>query len=114
MTGEPFSFSNWANGEPNDWADNEDALQFTYSEGSWNDIAMAATVPGYIVEYSVNMNPGCDRTAVNPDNGHVYQSVSVPEGVTWDEGYALAQNMGGYLATLTSSQENQFVFDAFP
>jgi beta-lactamase regulating signal transducer with metallopeptidase domain/protocatechuate 3,4-dioxygenase beta subunit len=43
-------------------------------------------------------------------NGHRYWVVRVPEGLTWDEANAAAQARGGYLATITSAEENAFVF----
>ena len=41
-------------------------------------------------------------------NGHRYQVV--PGGMTWGEANAAAQTAGGYLATITSAAENDFVF----
>jgi hypothetical protein len=39
-------------------------------------------------------------------NDHYYESVSVPAGITWDAASTAATNRGGYLATITSEQEN--------
>lgn len=44
-------------------------------------------------------------------NGHWYEAVSAP-GVTWSQANAAAQAAGGYLATLTSKAENDFVYGA--
>jgi len=43
-------------------------------------------------------------------NGHFYEAVCVPEGITWDDAqkYALLHN--GYLATIASAAENLYVF----
>lgn len=43
-------------------------------------------------------------------NGHFYESVYVPEGISWLDARDLAEQRGGYLATLTSPEENAFVF----
>ena len=43
-------------------------------------------------------------------NGHWYEVVLAPQGVTWDEAAAASAAQGGYLATLTSAAENAFVF----
>ena len=43
-------------------------------------------------------------------NDHYYEAVSVPAGVSWTEAAAAATGAGGYLATLTTSSENDFVF----
>jgi len=48
--------------------------------------------------------------SVWPVNGHRYRAVSVPEGITWDQANDAAIAAGGYLATCTSSAENDFVF----
>lgn len=45
-----------------------------------------------------------------PDNGHFYEAVSVTVPITWEEASAAATAAGGYLATITSQAENNFVF----
>jgi len=43
-------------------------------------------------------------------NGHYYEAVSVGSGgISWDDAKAAAEAVGGHLATITSSQENDFV-----
>ena len=43
-------------------------------------------------------------------NGNKYQAVVVPEGLTWKDAEARAQAAGGHLVTITSQEENTFVF----
>jgi hypothetical protein len=43
-------------------------------------------------------------------NNHWYEPVLTPVGITWSAASAAATAKGGYLATLTSAQENTFVF----
>lgn len=43
-------------------------------------------------------------------NGHFYDVVSVPGTITWEDANAAAIAAGGYLATITSQAENDFVF----
>jgi hypothetical protein len=43
-------------------------------------------------------------------NGHSYKAISVPGGINWDVAQAAATAEGGYLATITSPEENGFVF----
>ena len=45
----------------------------------------------------------------NTDNGHYYQMFTNASGLTWDAASSSANTYGGYLATLTSSQENSFI-----
>ncbi len=42
-------------------------------------------------------------------NGHLYEVGHVTSGITWSNAEALAENAGGYLASVTSSDENAFV-----
>jgi hypothetical protein len=44
-------------------------------------------------------------------NGHWYQAVLAPSGnITWNDARAAATAAGGYLATITSANENSFVY----
>ena len=43
-------------------------------------------------------------------NGHYYEAVATA-GINWFQASAMATNKGGYLATITSTQENAFVFE---
>ena len=45
-------------------------------------------------------------------NGHLYHAVLVPEGVSWTEAHTVADAMGDgwHLATITSAEENAFVY----
>ena len=44
-------------------------------------------------------------------NGHFYEVVSAPAGISWGNASLAATNRGGYLATITSAEENAFVFN---
>ncbi len=67
VTGEPFVYTNWDGGEPNDCActgSAEDALQF-YGSGLWNDLPRGFNLAGYVVEYEPPVggsftDPGAD------------------------------------------------------
>jgi Lectin C-type domain len=43
-------------------------------------------------------------------NDHYYEAFAVPDGISWPDANAAASSSGGYLATITSSAENDFVF----
>lgn len=45
---------------------------------------------------------------INPANGHVYTIVDCN---SWSEGASKANEMGGYLATISSNEENAWVHD---
>jgi hypothetical protein len=42
-------------------------------------------------------------------NGHYYEAVLVGDRITWEAARDAAQAKGGYLATITSEDENSFV-----
>jgi hypothetical protein len=46
----------------------------------------------------------------NPANGHYYQAVYAPSGITWEQARIASTAAGGYLATITSDAENRFVY----
>jgi hypothetical protein len=43
-------------------------------------------------------------------NGHCYEARLVPSGITWQAAQNLCLADGGYLATITSAAENDFIF----
>jgi len=46
-------------------------------------------------------------------NGHYYQVVHIDGGISWDDAKAAAEAEGGYLATLTSAAENEWLTTTF-
>lgn len=53
VTGEPFSFDNWAGGEPNDDDDvenNDENCLEVYSSGEWNDLGCTEDNQPYVCE----------------------------------------------------------------
>ncbi|MDF7824402.1 lectin-like protein [Pontiellaceae bacterium B12227] len=45
----------------------------------------------------------------NPRNGHLYKAVYVPGGISWSDAKVAAEKAGGYLATITSMDEQKFI-----
>jgi len=52
-------------------------------------------------------------TKNNGGNNHIYMAVYTPEGITWDEAKSRARGMGGLLASVTSSKENELIYKLF-
>ena len=52
-------------------------------------------------------------TVLTGGNGHSYELVVPGSNVTWTEAQADAKSRGGYLATLTSQSENEWVSQTF-
>jgi hypothetical protein len=49
-------------------------------------------------------------TVSSGGNGHLYEVIAAPSGINWSTAEAAAEARGGYLATITSSAENSFVY----
>ncbi|GAK58345.1 hypothetical protein U27_05319 [Candidatus Vecturithrix granuli] len=47
----------------------------------------------------------------NPHNGHCYQKITTP--MTWHAAKDYCESLGGYLATVTSQEERDFVYRHF-
>lgn len=96
ITGEPFDYTNWDPGEPNNATGDEHYLQIWSPDydpakaGTWNDNALVSRhVDGYICEYEYR----------------VFYSLSI----TWEAADLACRVTGGHLATLTSGAENALV-----
>lgn len=61
ITGEVFSYNNWASGEPNNNPDGENAIIFQHgftSDGKeWNDLTSSWLQNGFVVEYEQGSGP---------------------------------------------------------
>jgi hypothetical protein len=65
VTGEPFTFTHWEAGEPNDQG-GEDVMEFR-SNGRANDLPAWVGLGGYLVEYEAPAVPGVAQTVVAPN-----------------------------------------------
>jgi hypothetical protein len=150
VTGEPWSWTAWEPGEPNNTCGGEDKLHFINYSSSWNDVASNGLACGgdpvwsYIVEWSADCNndglvdfgqirsgqladangnsiPDCceepgtcsqgavEWTVTSGGNGHWYEYVH-DMTIGWQAAVDAAAGAGGHLATITSADENVFVF----
>ena len=68
----------------------------------------------------MNSQAGASITAIrNPVNGHFYEAVYVPDGITWDDAKAFAElrtvpYARGHLATINTRGETDFILSNFP
>ena len=111
VTGEPFVYTNWELGEPNNAGGTEDGIEILPGSGMWNDIDRTVPRPAYIVEYDTFLGP-----VLNPANLHWYEVVSSLSAIDWfgadaDANSLTFQGVQGHLATITSQGENDFVAD---
>ncbi len=82
VTGEPYSWSNWNIGEPNN-AGNEDYVQFV-SNGKWNDLPNTSLPYVLEFDYIVTFTPWVLETTVNTDaNGRYNISLPTNPSVEW-------------------------------
>lgn len=63
--------------------------------------SLAATTNATLVEWPVSEG----------GNGHLHEAIAVPMVITWTAANQAAQSAGGYLVTITSQAENNFVFN---
>ncbi len=63
-------------------------------------LMLAATTQAASVQWTVESG----------GNGHWYEAVAVPAGLDWQAADSAAAAKGGYLASITSEAENNFVF----
>lgn len=127
VTGEPWAFTEWDTGEPNDTGltGDEDAAAFSIITdpsrlGRWNDATKGSTsLRGFVVEYPpVPQGEPRQWLTSAGGNGHAYEMADASEGVTWDEALVLAgvrsyRGASGHLATVTSASETSFLVDSF-
>ncbi len=73
---------------------------------SWIRLALALAAPNV----NVNPAPPVEWPAAIGGNGHQYQAVEAPAGISWTDAQAWAMAHGGYLATIHSPAENSFVY----
>ena len=60
-------------------------------------------------EDEIRMLYGIENPVINPDNGHLYQRFDTT--MTWHDAKNYCESIGGYLATITSLKEQNFVYD---
>lgn len=121
VTEEPFEYTNWFEGLPDNWAWNDcteqDHLHFLWRfsrQPTWNDNwdnCPTKSPHGYIIEFSAPGPLPAEWPVADGGNGHTYLPVAVPQGITWFDAYEMASLIGGHLVTITSPEENNFVFN---
>ena len=108
VTGEPLDWTNWRVGEPNDAGGEDYGMMFP--DGTWND---GPNVFGHVL-IEFDEDPELDTVTwdVNAGgNGHSYESVIVPQLVSWEQAKIYAENRGGQLVSLETEDEANWVFE---
>ncbi|MEW5796952.1 MAG: lectin-like protein [Candidatus Zixiibacteriota bacterium] len=116
LTGEPWIFENWAPGKPSGEEPCVNSLRTSYERGGqWE--ADVGPLDGFIVEWNAEPTDTLLHLVQWPasegGNGHWY--AYLPNPMPWDQARLAAgqfemNGVPGHLASITSQQENDFVF----
>jgi len=115
VTNEPFSYSNWNTGQPDNYNGNEDylmAYNIGTEVGKWND---ANNEHNLIIEgkdfndygFICEVEPVSAPVATTIYNGSKYMLFD--NNMTWKDAEAMCESLGGHLATVTSVGEQQTI-----
>ena len=127
LNGEKAAYTNWAYGEPNFQNGEENYVHLfgkkytggngTKIVGEWNDASnegagyagdfYALNNFGFICEWGEEIAPYLKNRVEY--NGHYYKLLN--GCATWEEAKEYCERIGGYLSTITSQQENDFLFE---
>ena len=119
VTGEPWEYENWGDGEPNNSSNVvADENRVAMWPEKWNDLANGNIYEqsGYICEWeAVN-----DESTAEEDGyaGHVYEFYTLPESewesgpITWEQAERRCEWKGGHLAVIESQAENDYLYAA--
>lgn len=119
VTGEPWEYENWGDGEPNNSSNVvADENRVAMWPEKWNDLANGNIYEqnGYICEWEATNDEG----TVEEDGyaGHVYEFYTLPESewesgpITWEQAERRCEWKGGHLAVIESQAENDYLYAA--
>lgn len=119
VTGEPWEYENWGDGEPNNSSNvvaDENCVAMWPEK--WNDLANSNTYEqsGYICEWEAS--DAAEETQVEGYTGHLYEFYTLPESewesgpITWQQAERRCEWKGGHLAVIESSTENFLLYSA--
>ena len=105
-------YTNWADNEPNQQG-NENYAEKVHGEtnpdledGKWNDIPLS-TNKKYLLEVDKLITTKSGHTYIGQYNGHSYFKSNLSFG--WIDAKAQAEASGGYLAIITSEEEDEAI-----
>lgn len=119
VTGEPWKYENWGEGEPNNSSNvvADESCVAMWPE-KWNDLANGNIYEqsGYICEWEASN--AAEETQVEGYTGHLYEFYTLPESewesgpITWQQAERRCEWKGGHLAVIESSTENFLLYSA--
>ena len=121
VNGDVFQYTNWASGEPNNVFDSQyTAMMYThnasYDAGLWNDenengrswTGYYLSDFGFVCEWDAEPSIQIPNDATLY-NGHSYK-VYTDSNIGWHDAKVFCENLGGHLATITSADEDAFIY----
>ena len=122
ITGEQMSYTNWDSRQPDNEDNREDKLMlYNYSGdrlGKWNDLSSEGVSDvivahgdlGFICEWDLDeaasgAGAGQQQTSWQGHRYQVFNNVSA-----WLDAEAFCEQLGGHLATISSQEENDFIY----
>lgn len=107
VTGEPFVYTNWSDGSPDNYCNMENYLMATTRlNGVWQDTTNTGwdNVLGFICEVETEK---IIKVKEDSFGRNTYQLFDYP--LTWNDAQIFAEMQGGHLATITSEEELSFI-----
>jgi len=101
-----LEYDSWGTNEPNNAPTPEDAAEIINSSGEWNDADASETKSSY-VEFNGTVNSLSNFIYLGQYNGHSY--FKNPSQLNWEAAKQAAENVGGYLSSHHTAEENSKV-----
>lgn len=106
INNDPWNYTNWNTGEPNDTGTGESCTEMFKSTGLWNDLPDTSTLKAYVCEWDdepvINVPALLASEGVNvvyePLNGHYYGTFE--ESTSWAAAASKCKSLGGCLISL--------------
>jgi len=109
--GKEWAYTNWRQGEPNNYSEHDENRVMFWENGEWNDASLLHKFSAVyeIPSGSKDILDGSKtkQNKINHDPLIFYKFI--PEKMTWSEHKKLAIIMGGDLACITNAYENEQV-----
>lgn len=106
VTHEPFSYTNWATNQPDNWQNNEHYLHAYRANGKWNDAKNELSGAGFICEVEIDLFEPVAELVYGGSNYSLYDNK-----VSWTVANLFSEFVGGHLVTITSEEEQQKVIE---
>ena len=113
VDGSNWKWAGWHSGNPDGASEDSQSVRlWDFSTKKWVDHRNVGEDGSIVISYIVEWDslPPIQWRIEDGGNGHWYQAIAEPN-LLWEDAQELAISMGGYLATPTSPEENQFIYE---